>query len=60
MSRASCRVFISRCNLATERGGTGRTEDFSRVRIGDLPPSQMIEMVMAGNNGKLLEAMVRA
>jgi threonylcarbamoyladenosine tRNA methylthiotransferase MtaB len=46
--------------VLTERGGTGRTEDFTRVRIGDAPPSQMIEMVIAGNDGKMLEAKVRA
>jgi threonylcarbamoyladenosine tRNA methylthiotransferase MtaB len=46
--------------VLTERGGTGRTEDFSRVKIGDAPPSQMIEMVIAGNDGKMLEAKVRA
>jgi threonylcarbamoyladenosine tRNA methylthiotransferase MtaB len=45
--------------VLTERGGIGRTEDFSRVRIGNLPPSQMIEMVIAGNDCKMLEAMVR-
>ncbi|MFZ3326696.1 MAG: tRNA (N(6)-L-threonylcarbamoyladenosine(37)-C(2))-methylthiotransferase MtaB [Methylocella sp.] len=42
--------------VLTERGGTGRTEDFSRVKIGDLPPSQMIDVVIAGNDGKMLEA----
>jgi threonylcarbamoyladenosine tRNA methylthiotransferase MtaB len=42
--------------VLTERGGTGRTEDFSRVKIGDIPPSQMIDMVIAGNDGKMLEA----
>ena len=46
--------------ILTERGGTGRTEDFSRVNIGDHPPSQMIEMVIAGNDGKMLEAKVWA
>jgi threonylcarbamoyladenosine tRNA methylthiotransferase MtaB len=46
--------------VLTERGGTGRTEDFSRVKIGDLPPSQLIEMVIAGNDGNMLEAKVRA
>jgi threonylcarbamoyladenosine tRNA methylthiotransferase MtaB len=45
--------------VLTERGGIGRAEDFSRVRIGDGPPSQMIEMVIAGNDGKMLEAQVR-
>jgi threonylcarbamoyladenosine tRNA methylthiotransferase MtaB len=46
--------------VLTERGGIGRTEDFSRVTIGDVPPSQMIEIVIAGNDGKNLEATVRA
>jgi len=46
--------------VLTERGGTGRTEDFTRVRIGELPPSQMIEVLIAGNDGNMLEAMVRA
>ena len=45
--------------VLTERGGTGRTEDFSRVKIGDVPPSQMIEMAITGNDGKMLEAQVR-
>jgi threonylcarbamoyladenosine tRNA methylthiotransferase MtaB len=42
--------------VLTERGGTGRTEDFSRVKTSDVGPSQMIEMVIAGNDGKMLEA----
>jgi threonylcarbamoyladenosine tRNA methylthiotransferase MtaB len=42
--------------VLTERGGTGRTEDFCLVKIGDVAPSQMIEMVIAGNDGKMLEA----
>ncbi|MGH6936867.1 MAG: tRNA (N(6)-L-threonylcarbamoyladenosine(37)-C(2))-methylthiotransferase MtaB, partial [Methylocella sp.] len=46
--------------VLTERGGTGRTEDFSRVNIGDVPPSQIIDVVIAGNDGKMLEAWVRA
>ena len=46
--------------VLTERGGIGRTEDFSRVKIGDVPPSQMIDVVLAGNDGKMLEAMVCA
>ena len=45
--------------VLTERGGTGHTEDFSRVKVGDLPPSQIIEMVITGNDGKMLEAQVR-
>jgi len=46
--------------VLTERGGTGRTEDFSRVKVGDVPPSQMIEVLIAGNDGKMLEARGRA
>ena len=46
--------------VLTERGGTGRTEDSSRVRIGELPTSQMIDVAIAGNDGRMLEAMVRA
>ncbi len=42
--------------VLTERGGTGRTEDFTRVKVGDIPPSQMIDVVIAGNDGKMLEA----
>jgi threonylcarbamoyladenosine tRNA methylthiotransferase MtaB len=49
-----------RLPVLTERGGTGRTEDFSRVKIGDVPPSQMIDVVIAGHDGKMLEAWVRA
>ncbi len=50
------RVF----QVLTERGGTGRTEDVTRVRIGNIPPSQMIDVLIAGNDGKMLEAMVQA
>ncbi|MGH6847590.1 MAG: tRNA (N(6)-L-threonylcarbamoyladenosine(37)-C(2))-methylthiotransferase MtaB [Methylocella sp.] len=46
--------------VLTERGGTGRTEDFTRVKIGNVPPSQMIDVVIAGSDGKMLEASVRA
>jgi threonylcarbamoyladenosine tRNA methylthiotransferase MtaB len=42
--------------VLTERGGTGRTEDFTRVRVGNVPPSQVIDVVIAGNDGKMLEA----
>jgi len=45
--------------VLTERGGTGRTEDFTRVRVGNVPPSQVIDVVIAGNDGKVLEASVR-
>ncbi|MDQ6867487.1 MAG: tRNA (N(6)-L-threonylcarbamoyladenosine(37)-C(2))-methylthiotransferase MtaB [Pseudomonadota bacterium] len=46
--------------VLTERGETGRTEDFSRVKIGDLPPSQIIDVEIAGTDGKNLEAKVGA
>ena len=46
--------------VLAERGGVGRTKDFSRVKIGDVPPSQMIDVVIAGNDGKMLEAKFRA
>jgi threonylcarbamoyladenosine tRNA methylthiotransferase MtaB len=46
--------------VLTERGGTGRTEDFSHIKIGDVPPSRMIDMIITGNDGKMLEAIVRA
>ncbi|MDQ6701964.1 MAG: tRNA (N(6)-L-threonylcarbamoyladenosine(37)-C(2))-methylthiotransferase MtaB [Pseudomonadota bacterium] len=46
--------------VLTERGGIGRTGDFTRVRIGAHAPSQMIDVVIAGNDGKMLEAMIRA
>ena len=42
--------------VLTERGGSGRTEDFCHVKIGDVAPSQMIDVVIAGNDGKMLEA----
>jgi threonylcarbamoyladenosine tRNA methylthiotransferase MtaB len=41
--------------VLTERGGIGHTQDFTRVRVGNVPPSQMIDVVVAGNDGKMLE-----
>jgi len=38
---------------------TSRTEEFSCVRTGDLTPSHMIDVVIAGNDSKMLEARVR-
>jgi threonylcarbamoyladenosine tRNA methylthiotransferase MtaB len=46
--------------VLTERGGTGRTEDFSRVCVGEVQPSRMINVVIAGNDGKMLEVRGRA
>lgn len=42
--------------VLTERGRTGHTEDFTRVRIGDVAPSQMADLLITGNDGELLEA----
>jgi hypothetical protein len=44
--------------VLTERGGIGRTEDVSRGKAGDLSPSQIIEMLIAGNDGKMREAKI--
>ena len=41
--------------VLTERGGTGRTEDFTRVKTGGVPPSLMIEMVATGTTAKCLK-----
>ncbi|HXW70058.1 MAG TPA: tRNA (N(6)-L-threonylcarbamoyladenosine(37)-C(2))-methylthiotransferase MtaB [Methylocella sp.] len=46
--------------VLTERGGIGRTEDFTRVRISDTPPSRMIDVTIAGNDGKLLEVAAKS
>ncbi|MGH6839323.1 MAG: tRNA (N(6)-L-threonylcarbamoyladenosine(37)-C(2))-methylthiotransferase MtaB, partial [Methylocella sp.] len=46
--------------VLTERGGTGRTEDFTRVRVGEVPPSQIIDVIIEGNDGKMLDARVGA
>jgi len=35
---------------------TSRTEEISCVRTGDLTPSHMIDVVIAGNDSKMLEA----
>jgi threonylcarbamoyladenosine tRNA methylthiotransferase MtaB len=37
-----------RLRVLTERGGAGHTEDFTRVKIGRVPPSQMIDVMIAG------------
>ena len=41
--------------VLTERGGTGHAEDFTRVRTPGVPPGQMIDVVIAGNDGTMLE-----
>jgi threonylcarbamoyladenosine tRNA methylthiotransferase MtaB len=40
--------------VLSERGGTGKTEDFTRVRTGGAPPSRMIEMTITGAEGGAL------
>lgn len=42
--------------VLTEDCGAGHAGDFTRVRVGDIPPSQMIDVVIAGNDGTTLEA----
>jgi threonylcarbamoyladenosine tRNA methylthiotransferase MtaB len=42
--------------VLTERGGTGHTEDFTRVKTPGVPPGQMIDATIAGNDGMMLEA----
>jgi threonylcarbamoyladenosine tRNA methylthiotransferase MtaB len=46
--------------VLTERGGTGRAEDFTRVRVGEVPPSQVVDVVIAGYDVKMLDARVQA
>lgn len=45
--------------VLTERGGIARTEDFTRVRIGDHPPSRMIEARITGSDGRMLDGTIR-
>jgi threonylcarbamoyladenosine tRNA methylthiotransferase MtaB len=42
--------------VLTERGGMGHAEDFTRVRVGNAAPSQIIDLVITGHDGKILEA----
>jgi threonylcarbamoyladenosine tRNA methylthiotransferase MtaB len=42
--------------VLTERGGIAHAEDFTRVKVGDVPPAQMIEVVIGGHDGVMLEA----
>jgi threonylcarbamoyladenosine tRNA methylthiotransferase MtaB len=42
--------------LLTERGGTARAEDFTRVRVGDVPAGQMRDVRIGGHDGKILIA----
>lgn len=44
--------------VLTERGGTGRAEDFTLVRIGNQPPSRIIDVEIAASDGKGLEGRI--
>jgi len=59
LCQAGARTGAARASCLTERGGTSCTEEFSCVRTGDLTPLQMIDVVIAGNDSKMLEARVR-
>lgn len=41
-------------SVLVERGGVGRTAQFTTVETGDLPQGQIVEMVISGHNGKHL------
>ena len=46
--------------VLAERGGRGRTEDFSAVRlVGDPEPGQILDVTIAGHDGRELRAAVR-
>ena len=42
--------------VLTERGGIAHAEDFTRVKVGDIPPAQMIDVIIGGHDGVMLEA----
>ena len=41
-------------SVLVERGGLGRTPQFTTVQTGDLPQGQIVEMTISGHNGKHL------
>jgi threonylcarbamoyladenosine tRNA methylthiotransferase MtaB len=43
-----------RLALLTERGGTARAEDFTRVRIGDAQAGRLVKAEIMGHDGKML------
>jgi len=47
-----------RLQILTERGGTGRAEDFSQVQVGDVPAGLLIEREIIASDGKRLIARV--
>jgi threonylcarbamoyladenosine tRNA methylthiotransferase MtaB len=45
-----------RVSILTERGGTGRAEDFSLVQVGDIAPGLLIDREIIASDGKKLIA----
>jgi threonylcarbamoyladenosine tRNA methylthiotransferase MtaB len=45
-----------RLKILTERGGTGHTEDFAQVYVGDITPGLLIERDIVSSDGKKLIA----
>ncbi len=45
--------------VLTERGGIGHAEDFTRVRVGEAAPGQMIEVAIVGSEDKMLDGDTR-
>jgi threonylcarbamoyladenosine tRNA methylthiotransferase MtaB len=42
--------------VLTERGGTARAEDFTKVRVGDVPAGQLMDVRISGHDGRMLTA----
>ena len=42
--------------LLTERGGIARAEDFTKVRVGDMPAGRLTPVEITGHDGKTLSA----
>jgi threonylcarbamoyladenosine tRNA methylthiotransferase MtaB len=40
--------------LLTEQGGTARAEDFTRVRVGDVPAGRLVAAEIVGRDKKML------
>ena len=44
-----------RLRVLSERGGRGRTEDFTAVRLRDVEPNRMLDVTIAGHDGRELQ-----
>jgi threonylcarbamoyladenosine tRNA methylthiotransferase MtaB len=42
--------------VLTERGGTARAEDFTKVRVGDVPAGRLMDVRISGHDGSMLTA----